>query len=117
MTHNFVARYAIEAMGGLAVVLTYAMGTLFLDRREPALLAAFLMVAALAVSQVRHTGAIGTTVHEFLRRRWLSGCPIAVSHPFTFMSMRYYEDPGALEAADLRGQPGGSAALRRIQFG
>ena len=45
VTHNFVARYAIEAMGGLAVVLTYAMGTLFLDRREPALLAAFLLVA------------------------------------------------------------------------
>ena len=110
VTHNFVARYAIEAMGGLAVVLTYAMGTLFLDRREPALLAAFLMVAALALSQVRHTGAIGTTAHRIAPQALASGMPIAVSHPFTFMTMRYYEDPGLWKRLIYVASP--DAALR-----
>jgi hypothetical protein len=36
-THAFVARYSIAAMAGLAIVLTYSIGTLFLDRREPAI--------------------------------------------------------------------------------
>jgi hypothetical protein len=112
VTHNFVARYAIEAMGGLAVVLTYAMGTLFLDRREPALLAAFLMLAALASSQVRHTGAIGTTVHLIPSQALLSGAPIAVSHPFTFMTMRYYGDPALWKRLIYVASP--AAALRLV---
>jgi hypothetical protein len=107
-THNFVARYAIEAMGGLAVVLTYAMGTLFLDRREPALLAAFLMVAALAFSQARHTGEIGTAVHQIPPQVLASGLPIAVSHPFTFMSMRYYADPGLWKRLTYVASPEGA---------
>jgi hypothetical protein len=110
VTHNFVARYAIEAMGGLAVVLTYAMGTLFLDRREPALLAAFLMVGALASREVRHTGAIGTTAHVIPSQALLSGAPIAVSHPFTFMTMRYYDDPGLWKRLTYVASP--AAALR-----
>ncbi len=108
VTHNFVARYAIEAMGGLAVVLTYAVGTLFLDRREPALLAAFLMVAALTMSQARHTGAIGTTIHRISPQVLASGIPIAVSHPFTFISMRYYEDPGLWKRLTYVASPEGA---------
>ena len=110
VTHNFVARYAIGAMGGVAVVFTYAMGTLFLDRREPAFLAAFLMVAVLALNQVRHTGAIGSTAHRVAPQALVSGMPIAVSHPFTFMTMRYYEDPGLWKRLTYVSSP--EAALR-----
>ena len=92
-THNFVARYSIESMAGLSVVLTYSMRTLFLDRREPALLAALLMVAALGFSQLRHTGEIGSNAHQIPAQALASGLPIAVSHPFTFMAMRYYLEP------------------------
>jgi len=83
VTGNFVARYSIEAMAGLAVVLTYSIGTLFLDRREPALLAALLMVGALALSQIRHSGAIGSTTQQIPAQALASGAPIAVSHPST----------------------------------
>jgi hypothetical protein len=91
-THNFVARYSIACVGGLAVVLTYCMRTLFQDRREPAVLAVLLMAGALAFSQVRHSGAIGSPIHRIPEQALASGLPIAVSHPFTFMTMRYYAD-------------------------
>jgi hypothetical protein len=92
-THNFVARYAIESMAGLSVVLTYSMRTLFVDRREAALLAALLMMAVLGFSQLRHTGEIGSNAHQIPAQALASGLPIAVSHPFTFMAMRYYLEP------------------------
>jgi hypothetical protein len=110
VTHNFVARYAIEAMAGVAVVLAYAMGTLFLDRREPALFAALLMVGALALGQIRHSGDIGSTVHRIGPQALASAGPIAVSHPWTFMAMRYYEDPGLWKRLSYVASP--EAALR-----
>jgi len=112
VTGNFVARYSIEAMAGLAVVLTYSIGTLFLDRREPALLAAFLMVAALALSQIRHSGAIGSTTQQIPAQALASGAPIAVSHPFTFMTMRYYADPSIWKRLSYVASP--EAALRLV---
>ncbi len=111
-THNFVARYSIAAMAGLAIVLTYSMRTLFLDRREPALLAALLMVAALGFSQLRHTGAIGSPVHRIPAEALASGLPIAVSHPFTFMTMRYYADPGIRKRLSYVASP--KAALKFV---
>jgi len=112
VTGNFVARYSIEAMAGLAVVLTYSIGTLLLDRREPALLAAFLMVAALALSQIRHSGAIGSTTQQIPAQALASGAPIAVSHPFTFMTMRYYADPSIWKRLSYVASP--EAALRLV---
>jgi hypothetical protein len=109
-THNFVARYSIEAMAGLAVVLTYSIGTLFLDRREPALLAAFLMVGALAVGQIRHSGAIGAAEHRIPSQALASGLPIAVSHPWTFLAMRYYAGPELWKRLSYVANP--EAALR-----
>jgi hypothetical protein len=109
-THNFVARYSIAAMAGLAIVLTYSMRTLFLDRREPALLAALLMVAALGFSQLRHSGAIGSPVHQIPAEALASGLPIAVSHPFTFMTMRYYADPAVRKRLSYVASP--EAALK-----
>ena len=115
VTGNFVARYSIEAMAGLAVVLTYSIGTLFLDRREPALLAAFLMVAALALSQIRHSGAIGSTTQQIPAQALASGAPFAVSHPFTFMTMHTTQTLD-LEAAVYGPVRRGALRLVWIQF-
>jgi hypothetical protein len=112
VTHAFVARYSIEDVAGLAVVLTYSMGTLFLDRREPAMLAAFLMLAALGLGQARHSGAIDSAAHSVPQQALASGFPIAVSHPFTFMAMRYYEDPRLWRRLSYVASP--EAALRRV---
>jgi len=83
-----------------------------LDRREPALLAAFLMVAALALSQIRHSGAIGSTTQQIPAQALASGAPIAVSHPFTFMTMRYYADPSIWKRLSYVASP--EAALRLV---
>jgi hypothetical protein len=111
-THAFVARYSIEAVAGLAVVLTYSIGTLFLDRREPAMLAAFLMLAALTLGQARHSGAGDSAAHRIPPQALVAGVPIAVSHPFTFMAMRYYEDPKIWRRLTYVASP--EAALRLV---
>ena len=91
VTHVFVARHVVEVTGALAVIFTYSIGALFRDRREPVLLVAFFMVAAFGLSQLRHSEGLGSTAHRIPAQAVASAVPIAVTNPFTFMTMRYYD--------------------------